>query len=253
MTVKRTTAATAAMIAGLAGIGAGVPAHAAIEGDDISGIWVLQNYKPTPIPARQRIPQTIEGTPPPLNPAAAKVYEQRLAASDAGKPFDPPSAKCLTNGMPLMMMADTGYPFQIIQSPGQVTLLLQLWRDYRIIYLNREHHKDLEPGYMGDSVAHWEGKTLVVDTIGLNDTTVLDMTGMPHSEALHVVEHIRKLNRTTLEDRITIEDPETFTRPWTTLMTYKATEGPLAESLCENLRDFSTPFPGDPAKDTKTP
>lgn len=214
------------------------PVLAAGQGDDFSGLWTLENYKPTRVPARERIPQTIEGTPPPLKPAAAKLYEERLAASDAGKPFDPPSAKCLTNGVPLMMTADTGYPFQLLQTPGQVTLLLELWRDYRIIYLDIPHHKDLDPSYMGDSVGHWEGKTLVVETIGLNDKTVLDMSGMPHSEAMTVVEHIRKLDDGRLENLITITDPETFTRPWTVRMTYKPTKGELAENMCETNYDF---------------
>lgn len=221
----------------------GLLAAAAPPPTDLSGTWVLQNYKPTRVPARERIPQTIEGAAPPLNEKAAKLYEERLAASDRGEPFQPPSARCLTNGMPLMMMADAGYPFQIVQSPGQVTMLFELWRDWRIIRLDAAHQTDLEPGYMGDSVGRWEGETLVVDTTGLNDATVLDMAGMPHSDKLRVSERIRLIDAETLEDLITIDDPETFTRPWSARMVYKITSGPLAESLCENNRDF--PAAGD--------
>ena len=237
MSTLKAVVRTIGFVAGLATFSLGTPARAVPEGDDLSGYWVLHDYKPTFIPARQRIPQTIEGMTPPLNPEAAKLYEQRLTDSDNGHPFLPPTSRCITNGMPLMMMADTGYPFQIIQSPGQVTFLLELWRNYRVIHLNQEHHKDLDPGYMGDSVGHWEGNTLVVDTIGLNDKTVLDMSGMPHSEDIHILERIRKVDAKTLEDMITIDDPKTFSKSWTTRMTYGAVDGPLHEFLCENNRD----------------
>lgn len=228
--------AVLAAAAVLASSGAsGAPQEA--QGDDLSGFWVLQGYKPTRTPPRQRIPRTIEGTTPPLKPEAARIYEQRIVGTERGDPFLTPSAKCLTNGMPLMMMADTAYPFQIVQSPGQVTLLLELWRNYRTIRLDSRHLPDQDASYMGDSVGHWEGKTLVVDTTNLTDKTVLDMTGMPHSDKMRVTERIRKMDDSTLEDLITVDDPGAFTRPWTTRMTYKSTVGPIEENICENNQD----------------
>ena len=210
------------------------PAWSATESADISGTWTLMDYKPTRVPARQRIPQTIEGTTPPLQPWAEKLYEQRLAASDRGQPFFPASASCLPNGIPLTMMADAAYPFQILQTPGQVTMLFTVWNIYRIIYLNQNHHKDVDDGYMGDSVGHWEGDTLVVDTIGLNDKTTLDMSGMPHSDSLHVIERIRRVDDKTLENLITVDDAKTFTRPWTTRMRYQSSKELMREYFCEN-------------------
>ena len=90
---------------------------------------------------------------------------------------------------------------------------------------------------MGHSTARWDGDTLVADTIGRNDKTTLDMTGMPHSESLHVIERIRRLDDKTLENLITIDDPKTYTRPWTARMTYRAVNGRLQEFFCENNRD----------------
>lgn len=207
---------------------------------DISGVWALDNLKPTSVPARERIPQTVEGTPPPFQPATAKLYEQRLTDSDNGHPFAPLSNSCLTNGMPLLMTGDTVFPFQIIESPGQVTMLFELFHIYRVIRLNQEHPKDLDATYLGDSVGHWEGDTLVVDTVGVSDKTTLDMTGLPHSGSMHLVERIRKINPTTLEDLITVDDKGAFTKSWTMRMIYSKSEFPIKEFFCENNRNVPT-------------
>ena len=84
----------------------------------------------------------------------------------------------------------------------------------RLIYTNRrEHPKDLDLSWMGDSIGHWEGSTRVVDTVGLNDKTWLDQVGHPHSTALHVVERLHRVDRETLVDDITIDDPKAYTKP----------------------------------------
>ena len=98
-------------------------------------------------------------------------------------------------------------------------------------------HTGFDPGYMGDSVGHWEGDTLVVDTIGFNDKTTLDMGGMPHSDAMHVIERIRRIDDNTLEDLITVDDPKTFTKPWTQRMRYKTSNDVIQEDFCDNNKD----------------
>jgi hypothetical protein len=74
---------------------------------------------------------------------------------------------------------------------------------------------------MGDSVGWWEENTLVVDTAGLNDKTWLDQVGHPHSDALHVVERIRRIDRETLQDDLTIDDPKAYKKPWTGQQVFK--------------------------------
>jgi hypothetical protein len=91
----------------------------------------------------------------------------------------------------------------------------------RQIYMNRKHRDDLYPTYAGDAVGKWEGDTLVVDTIGFNDKTWLDSGGLPHSEALHVVERIRRIDHDTLVDDVTIEDPMAYTKPFSAQQVYK--------------------------------
>jgi hypothetical protein len=84
----------------------------------------------------------------------------------------------------------------------------------------RAHPKDAEPTYMGHSTGKWEGRTLVVDTVGFNDKTWLDPMGLPHSDAMHLTERIQRVNHDTLVDEYTIDDPKTYTKPWKATHTF---------------------------------
>jgi hypothetical protein len=93
--------------------------------------------------------------------------------------------------------------------------------------------EDLDPNWMGQSAGRWEGNTLMVDSLGFNDATTLDSAGLPHSTEMRVTERIRKLDAKTLEDLITINDPKTYTKPWSTRVTYKRQPGArLKEYVC---------------------
>jgi hypothetical protein len=123
---------------------------------------------------------------------------------------------------------------QIVQVPGQVIMMFEYDHYQRLIYTNRrEHPKDLDLSWMGDSIGRWEGKTLVVDTVGLNDKTWLDQVGHPHSTALHVVERLRRVDHETLVDDITIDDPKAYTKAWGGELVYKLRPGwHLIEYIC---------------------
>ena len=108
------------------------------------------------------------------------------------------------------------YPFEILQARDRVVIIFEYQSLVRHIFLDgRKHPKDLDPTYMGHSIGHYEGDTLVVDTLGFNDKTWLDSRGLPHTDALHVVERIRRVDHDTLQDEITIEDSKAYTRAWT--------------------------------------
>jgi hypothetical protein len=88
--------------------------------------------------------------------------------------------------------------------------------------MNQKHPDHITPSYDGHAVGHWEGDTLVVDTVGFNDKTWLDRAGSPHGLRMHVIERIRKLDGgATLEDQMTIEDPDFYTQPFTEHLIYK--------------------------------
>ena len=137
------------------------------------------------------------------------------------------------------MMRTAAYPIQILQTPGQVTMLHEEMTVYRHIQLGGVHPEDPDPSYMGDSIGHWEGDTLVVDTVGLKTITTLDPVGLPHTEQLHVVERIRRTGPKQIENVLTLDDPGAFTRPWSLRLTYalQPPQRKLAEYICENQRN----------------
>ena len=106
----------------------------------------------------------------------------------------------------------------------------------RQIHLDRGHPKAFDSlTYNGDSIGKWEGDTLVVDTTGFNDITWLDHVGLPHTEALHVIERINRVDHDTLKDDFTIEDPKAYTKPWIAQQIYKLKPGwEIAEYVCDN-------------------
>ncbi len=113
---------------------------------------------------------------------------------------------------------------------------LQAWSQWRRIYTDgRQHPKDLDATFMGHSTGKYEGDTLVVDTIGFNEKTWLDHVGLPHSDALHVVERIRRVDHNTLQDDFTIDDPKTFTKTWTAQQLYDLKpDWEIGEFVCDN-------------------
>jgi hypothetical protein len=205
---------------------------------NISGIWKIDPYVFATRPQSERSLKQIDGSPAPLQPWAAALYKKRMDDSDAGKPFAAPVAYCLPGGMPAMMLG-APYPIQILQTPNQITTLHEENHLFRNIYLSVKHPDDLESTYMGHSIGRWEGNTLVVETVSVNDKTSMDFNGMPHSDQLRVVERIRRIDSQTLENVMTFDDPKTFTRSWQTRRTYKLqpADTQILEYVCENQRN----------------
>jgi hypothetical protein len=184
------------------------PATAAAP--DLSGFW-----KPA---APVETLRTTTGEAPPLTAVARKTYEQRLAAARAADRSFDNELQCRPPGVPRLMAES---PFEIGQSDKEVAFLYQWNRLQRLVELRA--HDDFDhvyPYYLGHPVGRWQGDTLLIDSIDFNDDTALDASGLPHSDALHVVEKLRLKDPNTLVDTITIEDPKTFTRAWETTLSY---------------------------------
>lgn len=118
-------------------------------------------------------------------------------------------AQCLPPGVPGAAFAP--YPLQIVQRPDVVVILYEAYNIFRIIPIGVEHGDDLDPTWLGHSVGHWDGDTLVVDVVGFNDKTVL--AGYRHTESLHVVERYRRSAYGTIEYTASAEDPNVFAQP----------------------------------------
>jgi hypothetical protein len=162
---------------------------------DLSGIWNGQRQLP--------------GDPEPdMKPWAAALTKQRTENYSA----DDPEARCVPGGVPRA----TPYHTQLVQTPTLVLILFEgNIHSFRQIFLDRkEHLKIAQPLWYGDSIGHWEGDTLVVDSIGFNDKFWFDMAGHPHTTQLHVIERYHRTDYGDMDVEVTIDDPEAYSKPW---------------------------------------
>jgi Carboxypeptidase regulatory-like domain len=186
---------------------------------DLSGVWFAQR----PIDS---------GTPAPL-PWADALQKERVANNSK----DAPGARCLTRGI---TAAGALFPFKLVQSPK---LLVMLFEDdipsHRQVFLDgRGHPKDPNPSWMGHSIGHWEGDTLVVDTTGFNDRSWLDPQGHPHTEMMRVTERFRRPDFGHLEVEFTIDDPGAYVKPWVIKKVADIDpDDEIGEYICENNHD----------------
>ncbi len=193
---------------------------------DLSGVWGYAGYT-------SDIAKDYDVGTVPMTPMAEKLFKERQANEGI---YDP-EARCLPAGVPRR----DPYPSKILQNPTLVAILFEgSMHSYRQVFLGRATHpKDAQPTWFGDSIGKWEGDELVVDTVGFNGKTWLDLAGHPTSDQLHVIERYSRPQFGELKLDITIEDPVMYTKPWkvTELMPLMVGED-LIEYVCaENERD----------------
>jgi hypothetical protein len=165
-----------------------------------------------------------------LLPEARKIMEARQAKDD-------PTANCLP--VPPFRTRG-GYPWRIVTTPTHVFFLYEVMHGFRQVFMDgRTHPERLDPTWYGHSIGHWEGDTLVVDTIGYNDKTWFDGRGHPHSDKLHTIERYTRTDLGTLAMEITIDDPGAYARPFKVFFTVGLMPGEdLMEYICnENNQD----------------
>jgi hypothetical protein len=167
----------------------------------------------------------------PLQPWAQKVADERKKNNEV----DDPEAKCLPGGVPRI----SPYPMKIVQTPDLIVMLFEgNVHSYRQFFMDgRGHDKTLDPSFMGESIAHWEGDTLVVDTVNFNDRTWLSSgSAAPHTTQLHVTERYRRTDLGHIEIDITLDDPGAFTKPHTFKRSHTLdTEWEIHEYVCNDL------------------
>jgi hypothetical protein len=214
------------------------------QAHDLSGVWFDDH--PRLIRVQERYwAYTFTLDAPPMTPwGQAKFDAAKPSFGPHAIPLaesnDPLYHACTPIGFPLVFLYPL--PMQIVQSPGEVIMLYE-WDSLRhqIFTDGRKHDETLGPLWMGDSIGHWEGDTLVTDTVNFNDKTWLDRMGHPHSESLHVVERIRRVDHDHLVDDITIEDPKAYTKPWIAHLPFVLKpKWTLAEQFCEDVESFQT-------------
>jgi hypothetical protein len=157
---------------------------------------------------------------PELTPDYAARYKAVTDAAAAGRPVNDPTANCIWPGVPRVLV--TPYPLEFVVQPDRVTVLHEYQGQVRRIWTDgRGHPADLEPSYNGHSIGHWEGDTLVVETVGLREDTKIDRSGLEHSGQLKVIERIRLVGPDELENQITLVDPLAYAKPWVSVLRLK--------------------------------
>jgi hypothetical protein len=244
---------------------------------DLAGAWARTTFAleqpasgPGPLRDSQRRPdQAPSYTNPILKPEAAKVVKERYESTLAGKPYPTPSSSCWPMVAPLLYRVQE---MQLLQQKDQVTLIYMQDHEVRRVRLNAQHPAKVAPTWHGDSVGHYEGDTLVVDTVGMKvgPINVIDQAGSPYSEALHVVERYRLISFEEarqarernvdlngppgtrqaagidasymgegLQVQFTVEDPNVFNTPWSGTATYSKADDIWVENVCaENTFEY---------------
>ena len=218
----------------------GLPAPRSADGHvDFSGVYHSPGYGPgDPVIkggetiarniARGRKPEDV-----PLLPAASELMRQRNATNSK----DDPEGLCLPMGTP----RKDPYPWKLVQTPELFLILYEgNVHGFRQVFLDgRPHDPTVTGTWWGDSIGKWDGDTLLVDTVGLNDKAWLDLIGHPRTEKAHIVERFTRpeLGRVNIE--ITIDDPGAYSKPWKILESAQLAPGwELQEYICnENNRD----------------
>lgn len=258
---------------------AGAATPAAIP--DFSGIWAhpyLTGFEPPasgPGPVLNKSRRRGVGnfaqlvgdyTNPILKPEAAKIVKEHGDLSLAGIGYPTPSNQCWPGGVPFVFW---DFLLQMFQQPDKITMIYRHGNEVRRVRLNDSHPAQPTPSWYGDSVGHYEGDALVIDTVAIKigPFAMVDMYGTPHSPALHVVERYRlvpyeeardALERNAKENQrvggaefddnyrgkvlqlaFTVEDPNVFTTPWTATITYRPAVGEWTDLICaENVHEY---------------
>jgi len=197
---------------------------------DLSGIW-----NPNP---RFLVNLAVDLKPGDVSmlPWAEAVYKERAAGLHA---HEEPDANCLPQGVPKIDAAPV--PWKLIQLPGQVVILYEAFTQFRQIFMDgRKLPEDPNPTWLGYSVGHWDGDTLVVESNGFNGKAWIDQSGHPSTEQLRVTEKFRRKDFGHLQIEITINDPGAYTKPWTAIESPTLlVDTELLEFVCsENEQDI---------------
>jgi hypothetical protein len=226
------------------------PAHPYVSNDEFR------------VTGRQPTAQLADLSSPIIQPWAREVLRKRNELVLAGKPANPPQASCWPKGVTPFLLSPMTQPMYFVQGQREVVLILASFNDVRHIHLMDKHSDNLKPSWYGESVGRYEGDALVVDTIGIDDRTLVDGFGTPHTKLLHVIERFHLIeDGNVLEVNVHVEDPGTFTMSWDGIQRFRqyeaavrkvpierlaqlasVPEGPLPEMICaENPNSF---FPG---------
>ena len=196
---------------------------------------------------------------PVLKPEAAEIVKRNGELSKAGIEFGNPSSRCWPEPVPFIYKS---FGMQMLQQKDKITILYDTDHQHRVVRMNASHPTKVKPSLHGDSVGHWEGDTLVIDTVGQRTDrpyAMVDIYGTPYTEKLHIVERYRLIDYEAAQDGLdrdakenqrppgdidpnyrgkflqlyfTVDDPNVFTTAWSATITYRPSSTGFSESVC---------------------
>jgi hypothetical protein len=214
------------------------PAHAYISNNDFRATGQQPTYRVADL------------SNPNIKPWAKEIMKRENdKALAGGMPFSA-RASCLPMGVPGFIQ-NVVEPIHFMQTPKEVIMIFSGDAQVRHVYLDVPHSANVKPSWYGESVGHYEGDALVVDTIGMNDKTFIDNYRTPHSEKLHVVERYELIDGgKTLQVTFRVEDPDTFYQPWSAIGKLRRVQMPMHEEACaennRNVFDYKIPVADKP-------
>ena len=201
---------------------------------DLQGIWEVKSSPDKDLEKAKGVIVEPKNGKIPYLPAAMEQKKKNEKSSSADDPLN----KCYMPGVPRINLLS--HPFQIFQTPNQISIAYEYIHNFRNIYMKRDKHLEDIDFWQGDSIGHWDGDTLVVDVGDFNDQTWFDKAGDYHSDQLHVEERYTRTGPDTLLYEATITDPKTFSEPWKIRETLYRDTKPNARILeyeCQYLAD----------------
>jgi hypothetical protein len=205
------------------------PAHPYVSNDEFR------------VTGKQPTAQLADLDNPILQPWARDVVRKRNALVLAGKPANPPHASCWPVGVPGFLLRPMTQAMYFIQAPKEVVMILASKVEVRHIRLTDKHSPNVKTSWYGESIGRYEGDTLIVDTIGLDDRTWVDGFGTPHTKQLHVVERFHLIdNGNVLQADVHVEDPGAFTMPWDAIQRFRQYEAAVRKMPVERLAQLAS-------------
>ena len=224
---------------------------------DISGIWLGMTMGIPGVGPQSNSGATADGRPPtyftpwplPYTTQYQKIYDDRVKSAKGGRALGDIGSRCLPFGLPHMLTSKF-YPDEVVQTPGHVVIFvfgtfpIVIWTD------GRGHPADLKPSYNGHSIGEWRGDTLVVDTVGIVETTPMDTARNPHSGDMHIKWTMRRVAPDVVHVSLTFYDDKAFTEPVAMTQIWHRKSGPewavLDDQSCfENNQDVAPPPTAD--------
>jgi hypothetical protein len=202
---------------------------------DLSGIWIRVAATRRDNPGNNNL---LDYMPPgatiSMHPEAEALYRHRR---DVLLGATRPSERCMPHGIPDAMLP--GVPFKFVETPGLMLILYEQLGRYRQVFTDgRAYPVDPQPAYLGYSLGKWDGDAFVIESTGFSDVSWLDDSGHPHSDAMKTTERFRRTDFGHMEMRVTIDDPKTYTEPFTATIPFELLpDTELIEDVCDNEKD----------------